>query len=139
MLAGPLGELMAETWEQAGLQGDLIAPVPLHPRRFRQRGYNQSALLALELGRRLEMPVREDAMQRTRHTAPQVNLGVEERRANVHGAFSARRRLVSGRRVILVDDVLTSGATLEACAKALQEAGASRVCGFTLARASDGT
>ncbi len=135
LLARPLGELMAQAWEEGGTAGDLVLPVPLHPIRLRERGYNQSALLAREVGRRLQLPVAEDGVQRIRHTRPQVDLGVEERRANVHQAFAARSARVSGRRVILVDDVLTSGATLEACAAALRQAGARTVCGFTLARA----
>jgi ComF family protein len=139
VLAEPLGRLMAEAWGQVGVPSDLVVPVPLHPIRLHQRGYNQSALLARELGRHLQVPVADDAMERTRNTAPQTSLGVEERRANVHQAFSAQRARLAGCRVILVDDVLTSGATLEACAAALRQAGAHSVHGFTLARARAGS
>jgi ComF family protein len=139
VLAEPLGQLMAEAWEQVGVPSDLIVPVPLHPIRLHQRGYNQSALLARELGRYVRLPVAEEAMERTRNTAPQTSLGGEERRANVHRAFNAQPARLAGFRVILVDDVLTSGATLEACAEALRQAGAHSVHGLTLARANTGS
>jgi ComF family protein len=136
VLADLLGQLMAETWRQVGVPGDLIVPVPLHPARLRHRGFNQSALLAHELGRHVQLPVADDAMQRTRNTAPQTSLGGEARRANVHRAFYAQPARLGGCRVVLVDDVLTSGATMEACASALRHAGARGVHGFTLARAT---
>jgi ComF family protein len=134
-LAGPLGQLMAEAWAAVGMPSDLIVPVPLHPTRLRTRGYNQSALLARELGQRVGLPVRADAMQRIRNTRPQTRLSAAERQANVHRAFVAIRSSVAGCRVVLIDDVQTSGATLRACARALRQAGATSICGFTLARA----
>lgn len=141
-LAGPLGELMAEGWTvlaPAHAVPDVIVPVPLHPSRQRQRGYNQAALLARELGACLHHPVVEDALVRTRPTTPQVDLNAEERRANVHGAFECRGTRLSGQRVLLVDDVYTTGSTLESASVALREAGTLSVWAYTLARARPGT
>ncbi len=138
-LAGPLGKLMAEGWAILAPQDldiDAIVPVPLHPKRQRQRGYNQAALLARELGVCLERPVVEGVLIRTRPTAPQVELNVQERRANVRDAFLCTGSTFSGLRVLLVDDVCTSGSTLESASSALREAGASSVWAYTLARAT---
>jgi ComF family protein len=137
-LAGPLGQFMALAWpDLAPSEHDLdaIVPVPLHPERERERGYNQAALLARELGAHLGHPVIESTIHRTRATAPQVNLNPNQRRANVQGAFCCADQRASGRRVLLVDDVCTTGATLEAAALALRQAGATVVCAYTLARA----
>jgi ComF family protein len=111
-------------------------PVPLHRRRLAQRGYNQAGLLAREWGRRLGLPVRPGALRRTRATAAQAELPGRERRRNVAGAFRARG--VTGRPVVLVDDVVTSGATVEAAAEALLAAGATEVRVLAVARAGLG-
>lgn len=114
----------------------VLVPVPLHPRRLRQRGYNQSQLLARELGRLVGLPV-ADALARRIETATQTGLSAAARRRNVLGAFRAvRPAAIDGRVVVLVDDVLTTGATARACARALQDAGASAVRLLTLARAA---
>jgi len=114
---------------------DLLVPVPLHPRRRRQRGFNQATLVARELSRRTGRPACEDALVRRRDTAPQAGLSAAERRRNVAEAFAVRRRaLVAGRVVTLVDDVMTTGATAFACARALRAAGASEVRMLSLAR-----
>ncbi len=133
-LAEPLGTLMARRWAARGAPVDLVVPVPLHPARFRARGYNQAALLAWAVGRRLGLPVDEGALLKVRATKAQMALGLEERRANVQGAFIAREERVGGQRVLLVDDVCTTGATLEACADALRAGGAREVWALTLAR-----
>ena len=129
-----LGGLMASCVQKAGLEGDALVPVPLHPRRLRERGYNQAELLAQQMGRRLGVPVAARSLVRVRNTPAQARSeNRETRRANVAAAFRAKDAF-DGRRVLLVDDVCTTGATLEACAAALREAGAQEVWGVTLAR-----
>ncbi|MBI4199092.1 MAG: ComF family protein [Chloroflexi bacterium] len=132
-LAPTMGRLLAAflTTQQVG--GELVVPVPLHPKRLRERGYNQAELLARELGRCVALPVAATALQRLRATPPQVSATREERLRNVQGAFRARSSF-QGMRVMLVDDVCTTGATLDACAVALREAGASAVWAAVFAR-----
>jgi len=126
---------MSEYLENNPVDGEVLAPVPLHPRRLRERGYNQSALLAKELGKLIGIPVDETSLTRVRYVLPQARTGsVEERRANVSGVFECRGDNVRGKKVIVIDDVSTSGATLNACASALKAAGAVAVWGLTLAR-----
>ncbi|MBI4233214.1 MAG: ComF family protein [Chloroflexi bacterium] len=133
-IAPALAGLLAEHLQAHPVPADLIVPVPLHPRRERQRGFNQAALLAKEAGRRLRLPLVERALARVRDSPPQArSASREERRANVQGAFMARQGF-QGRCVLLVDDVCTTGATLEACAGALRNAGASSIWALTLAR-----
>ena len=112
---------------------DAVVPVPLHGTRLRERGYNQARLLAVQLGRELSLPCRELLIRR-RATAPQTRLEREARQANVRGAFELRPDpLAREGRFLLVDDVLTTGATLEACARALREGGAALVRAVTAA------
>ncbi|MBI5879840.1 MAG: ComF family protein [Chloroflexi bacterium] len=134
VLAEPLGALLAAELATLALPASLIVPVPLHKQRERQRGYNQSALLAAEVGRRCGLPVDRDALVRDRNTEPQVSMhSAAERRANIAGAFRARRAL-PGEKILLIDDVATTGATLANCAIELAAAGAGIVWGLTLAR-----
>ena len=113
---------------------DALVPVPLHARRLRWRGFNQSALLADGLGRRAGIPVRH-WLERTRETDQQARLGADERWANVSGAFAVGAGAnPSGLHLLIVDDVLTTGATLSACAAALLTSGAAAVSAVTLAR-----
>jgi ComF family protein len=115
---------------------DVIVPVPLHPRRLRERGYNQSALVAAELARRAGVATGDGVLVRRRDTPPQAGRSAAERRRNVDGAFAVRRRgAVAGRVVTVVDDVVTTGATARACAQALVSAGAAEVRLLTVARA----
>lgn len=130
-----VAELTLEGLARRPLAVDFLAPVPLAPGRLRQRGFNQSALIAERIGRRLGAPVLPDVLLRTRETTPQVGKSAAERRANITDAFACQRKDdVAGRRVGIVDDVLTTGATLTACAEALRAAGARRVYGIVVAR-----
>lgn len=112
---------------------DLLVPVPLHPRRLRERGHNQSALLAESLSESTGLPL-STALVRTRYTRTQTGLGRAERRRNVEGAFDWTGATLAGKTVILVDDVCTTGATLAACAAACQNAGARQVWGLVVGK-----
>jgi ComF family protein len=127
--------LLAESLESKPLPAEVIIPVPLHPQRLRERGYNQSGLLARELGRVSGLPVWEGSILRLRNTPAQVKAAsADDRRSNVRGAFSCNDEKVRGKRVLVLDDVCTTGATLDSCAVALKAAGASSVWGLVLAR-----
>lgn len=118
---------------------DALVPVPLHPTRAAERGFNQAELLAAPCARRWGLPLLGRALVRTRPTVPQTDLDPEARRANVAGAFAVRRpAVVAGLRLLLVDDVLTTGATVAAAARALQSGGAAAVGVLVLARVGDG-
>ncbi len=137
-LAYPLGDLLAGLGLSAlpGAAPDVLVPVPLHPRRARERGYNQALLLARRLGRAWGVPVAADALLRAVPTLPQADLDAAARRRNVRGAFVVcRPEVIAGRHVVLVDDVLTTGATAGECAGNLYRAGAAAVGVLTVARA----
>jgi ComF family protein len=139
-LALPLGEMLGEYYQNTPLPADVIVPVPLHRRRKRERGYNQSALLAQQLGAAVQIPVRLDLLRRHRYTRSQTRLNPQQRSQNVHGAFSCApqpgiAQAIAGRRLLLVDDVLTTGATLRECAQVLRDKGARSIWALTLARA----
>lgn len=135
-LAAPLGEMMAAYWTRHPMPADVVVPVPLHVSRLRKRGYNQAALLARALAQRTGLAVDERTLMRQRATAPQVELGAEQRKENVRDAFCCSGDSLAGQRVLLVDDVCTTGSTLEACAIALREqGGVHSVQALTLARA----
>jgi len=143
-----LGTLLANPWDLLPWAGEsdspLIHPVPLHPSRWRERGFNQSELLAMGLVRALRRQrvgtgpqIERDWLRRKRATVPQTGLSVSARRENLRGAFEVvKRDAVRGRRIVLVDDVMTTGATLSTCARTLKRAGAAQVMGLTLARAT---
>lgn len=143
-LAPVLGSILADAVGHSDLPvPDLIIPVPLHPWRLRYRGFNQSALLARELAARtlsgLALPTEETILRRQRFTLPQAKThSAEERRYNLSGAFGFtkdfQKRSLHGKTVWLVDDVLTTGATLEECARILRKAGTKKVIGVILAR-----
>jgi len=134
-LASPLGGLMAGYWIQHPMPADVVVPVPLHAARLRERGYNQAALLAREMARRVGLVVDEQTLMRLRATAPQVKLNAGQRKENVCDAFRCSGNFLAGKQVLLIDDVCTTGATLEACAVALYEGGVRGVQALTLARA----
>lgn len=130
-----LGGLLADAAE--GRAADVMVPVPLHPGRLRERGYNQALEIAGPVARRLGIPLRPAAVARVRPTRPQVGLPGKARRRNVKGAFVCRRRF-DGLAVAVVDDVLTTGATVADLTRALRGAGAARVEVWAVARAGRG-
>jgi ComF family protein len=128
---------MARAGRELLTDADALVPVPLHWSRLWQRRFNQSAMLARAISARTNVPVADDILVRTRATAPQVGLARKERARNVQGAFAVEnpaRIRVKGRKLIVIDDVLTSGATVDACARVLRRAGATRVDVLVLAR-----
>jgi ComF family protein len=133
-LAAPLAQLLAERLVVEGLAAPSAVAVPLYPDRQRQRGFNQADLLARELARRLDLREPPGRLVRVRATAPQVGHDRLHRWQNVRDAFAWRGRVLEGRSLMVVDDVATTGATLEACASALKLAGAGPVIGVTVAR-----
>ncbi len=133
-LAIPLAELLHDYLIENPISGGVLVPVPLHRRRYRERGYNQSVLLARELGRLSSLPVAENSLVRRSYAPPQArSASISERRDNVANAFACRDERLQGKEVILVDDVSTSGATLNTCAGVLKSAGAEAVWGLVLA------
>ncbi|MCM2265513.1 MAG: ComF family protein [Desulfuromonadales bacterium] len=134
-LERPLGILLAESLPSRGKPcPDLIVPVPLHRDRLRERGYNQALQLARQVGRRLSVPVEPNLLRRIRATASQQGLDAVTRKSNLRGAFAVTAPL-SGRHLLLVDDVLTTGATARECAGVLRQAGAASVEVAVLGRA----
>ena len=138
----PLGEWFAERLaelvraEGDKMAADVVVPVPLHRQRERERGYNQAALISKPLAKKLRLPHKAVLLVRTRARPDKQILSLEERWESVRGAFATRPgSQVDNQRVLLVDDVLTTGATLDACARALQDSGAKSVIGLTVARA----
>jgi ComF family protein len=134
-LGEALSKHLIELYNDLQWEIDLVAPVPLSPMRARERGYNQSGLLARPLAYAIQRPYQPGALLRTRETRSQVGLTIKERQQNVDGAFSAKAGMVKGKIVLVVDDVMTTGSTISACSRALLAAGASAVYGLTLARA----
>ena len=132
----PLAGRIAESWRYHTMQSDVLVPVPLHANREDKRGYNQATLVAKALGREVGLPVAGGALVRVRDTTSQTRLNRDERKRNVETAFACVTCApFTGRRVTLVDDVATTGATLDACAAELLACGAQSVNAFTLARA----
>jgi ComF family protein len=131
-----LGAMLARGCPFEAGEHDLVAPVPLYPARLRARGFNQAWMLAAPVARRLGTPIVGSLLRRTRPTDPQVALPERDRRRNVHGAFAVvHRRPVDGLRILLVDDVFTTGATVGECARVLRAAHAAAVDVLTVARA----
>ena len=134
-LATPLAELLYNYLTHYPLPGEFLVPVPLHRKRLRERGYNQSLLLTYKLGKLLKVPVVDSCLARVSYVLPQAQTkSAAERFENVRGAFSCLNSQLHNTRVILIDDVSTSGATLDACASVLKLAGVLSVWGVTLTR-----
>jgi len=137
-LGKPLGRLMARGCQEflAACRAELIVPVPLHAKRLRWRGFNQSVLLARQIGRIYQVPMDPFVLMRGKETTPQTQLTEEDRRRNIRGAFAVNpEKSVKGKTILLVDDVYTSGATVNECSQILKRAGAEEVYVLTLARA----
>ena len=133
-----LGRMMAQTPYDSLAIGDysLIIPVPLHPKRLRERGFNQSLVLARQVSKRFSIPLDFLALRRTLHTEAQVKLSGRKRRTNVRGAFEVKaRNRIQGHKIVLIDDVYTTGSTAAECSKVLVQSGAKEVAVLTLARA----
>ncbi len=134
-LAAPLARLLNNYLITNPVPGEVLVPVPLHRKRLRERGYNQSNLLSRELGKLTNLPVVDDCLIRQRYAPTQTKtLTVEERQRNVADAFTCCEHRLQDKQVLLIDDVCTSGATLDACATALKAAGVASVWGLALAR-----
>jgi len=131
-LGAVLGEQIREDKRFAGF--DFLVPVPLHPSRKRKRGFNQSEILADEISQKVGLSVLKDVLRRKKRTKDQTNLNAAQRQENVRGAFKVRDQdEILGKNIILVDDVVTTGATLKECARSLTQAGANSVLGLTVA------
>ena len=138
-LAGPLGKLMAGYLEKINKEIDfkdfIIAPVPLHKIKFNRRGYNQSRLVAIEVSKHLDIEIGPDLILKMRPTKDQASLKEEKRAENIKGAFVCPKpEKVSGKKIMLLDDVYTTGATMNECARVLKQAGAEEVSGLAIAR-----
>jgi len=133
-----LGEILSrpliDSFKESDWKVDLIMPVPLGVARLAERGYNQATLLARPLALAVNLPFSYKALSRIRDTASQVDLNLRERKENVKGAFQAKHAAVAGKSILVIDDVATSGSTINECAGALLDAGANLVYGLTLAR-----
>ena len=134
-LGDALAQHLLQLVHRNQLEADVVVPVPLARKRQQERGYNQAVLLARSLAFALGMEFRPKAVVRIRETASQVGLSLEQRQVNVAGAFRSAPASVAGKAVLLVDDVLTTGATLDATAEALGQAGAIRIDAVVVARA----
>jgi ComF family protein len=135
-LVGPIADLMSERWNRAGIGGDALVSVPVHAQRRRQRGFDQAELIGRAIGGRLRLPY-WPALRRATRTRAQHQLGRRARESNVGSAFAVAAAYaadVSGRWIVVIDDVTTTGATLVGCARALYDAGAFAVSALTFAR-----
>ena len=134
-IAEVLANFLVELYNNNKMEIDMVIPVPLSPRRLKERGYNQADLLARPFSMIINKPLIKQSLRRSRDTRSQVGLDRQERSSNVAEAFVANPNLVQGKNIVLIDDVSTTGATLEACAAALKSVGANDIVGLSLARA----
>jgi len=136
-MANLLGQSLASVVETIAVRPDVLVPVPLHPARARQRGFNQAIEISRPVSRVLKIPIDLDGVARVRDTASQARLSLPERRRNLRHAFSARRDF-TGQRVALIDDVMTTGETAHHLASTLRKAGAAEVTVWVIARTAGG-
>ncbi|OQY48540.1 MAG: hypothetical protein B6242_02035 [Anaerolineaceae bacterium 4572_78] len=136
MLATDFAGLLTECYMNNQLDSDVIVPVPLHKSRYKERGYNQSELLSSYLSELIERPIDNQTLIRHQKTVSQTTLSSKERKENVMQAFKCKGNALNGKSILLIDDVCTSGSTLEACAEALKLSGVHYVHALTIARAS---
>ncbi|MFZ3070372.1 MAG: phosphoribosyltransferase family protein [Anaerolineaceae bacterium] len=134
-LAYKLATLLTILVQSTDWKFDLVVPVPLSQKRLDQRGYNQAALLAKPLALSMEKPFTTRGLARVRETQSQVSLNIQQRKENVQDAFLADPVMIKGRSILLVDDVFTTGATMNAAAEALHAAGSRQVFALTVAKA----
>ncbi len=135
-LAQSLGQVVAQDEDFANCE--LLIPVPLHPARYRERGFNQSEVLAEGVSRAMNLPLAKEILKRKKSTKDQTYLNVKQRAENVRDAFVVTQpEKINDKKVILVDDVITTGATLNECAKMLQKVGAKKIFAVTLAVVAD--
>ena len=135
-----LKKYLSDTGRCPWFEADVIVPVPIHKEKLKQRGFNQAARISVHLGEKTGIPVFGDGLERIKSTVPQRALSSSERKANVDGAFRfnpRRQSVLKGKRVLLIDDIYTTGATATACAKRLSEGGAVRVDFLALASAGN--
>lgn len=112
-----------------------MIPVPIHNDRKRKRGYNQSELIAKEIGKKLDIPVISNCLVKIKNVVPQSTLNKEQRKQNIKGVYQVKKEeTIKGKRIVLVDDIFTTGSTLEECSKMLKQAGASKIGIFTIAK-----
>ncbi len=134
-LIKPLGQKLRLYLGQTQIECDLVLPVPLHPSRLRERGFNQSLLLAQVVASELQVPLERRLLFKTKATAPQTSLKGDDRRKNLRNVFDVRDKdRIQGKRILMIDDVFTTGATMKEVAQILKKAGASQVEGLVLAR-----
>jgi ComF family protein len=137
-ISNRLLNLMVETWQREPIStSTLIVPVPLHPKREKRRGFNQSYILAKALAKRIRIPIETSTLVRTKHTEEhRAGMDLKARRETVSEAFHVEKpKIVEGEKILLIDDVFTTGATTSACASVLKEAGAEKIFILTIARA----
>ncbi|MDA8440862.1 MAG: ComF family protein, partial [Peptococcaceae bacterium] len=133
-----LGELLAAGPGREVLKPDLIIPVPLHPKKRRKRGYNQALILGISLAQTLKVPLKTNMLYRVAYTHAQADLGRQERMLNLGKAFVAAPHGLGGKNVLLIDDILTTGFTLELCGSALRQAGVTGLQAVCVAAGRDG-
>ena len=134
-IAQILAIYLVELYNELNLETDYVIPVPLGKNRYKERGYNQASLIAKPFSLVIGRPMKTQALFRNKETKSQVGLSREERSANVSGAFTVDNSNLIGKNIVLIDDVTTTGSTLEACARELKNKGANTIVGLTIARA----